>query len=73
MSTQAGALLKAKPTIEISLEAAENLRLWEKSDHKEIKGTCGVMKIFHILIDCGGDFMTVNIFENLSDGACTSK
>ena len=30
-------------------------------------------EIFHILIDCGGDFMTVNIFENLSDGACTSK
>jgi len=68
-----GALLKAKPMIEISLEAVENLWLWEKSDCKEIKGTCGVMEIFHILIDCGGDFMTVNIFENLSDSARTSK
>ena len=59
--------------IEISLEAVENLGLWENSDCKEIKGTCGVIEIFHILIDCGGDFMTVNIFENLSDSACKSK
>ena len=73
MSTQIGALLKAKPMIEISLEAVENLGLWENSDCKEIKGSCVVMEIFHILIDCGGDFMTINIFENLSDSACTSK